>query len=36
MGVRELHIPLDQGLVGACVARDEAIVVNDTSRDDGS
>ncbi len=33
-GVRELHIPIGQGLVGACVARDEAIVVNDTSRDE--
>ncbi len=33
-GVRELHIPIGQGLVGACVARNEAIVVNDTSRDE--
>ena len=33
-GVRELQIPLGQGLVGACVARDEAILVNDTSRDE--
>jgi sigma-B regulation protein RsbU (phosphoserine phosphatase) len=33
-GVEELHIPIGQGLVGACVARNEAIVVNDTSRDD--
>jgi sigma-B regulation protein RsbU (phosphoserine phosphatase) len=32
-GVRELHIPMGQGLVGACVARNEAIVVNDTSSD---
>jgi len=33
-GVQELHIPLGQGLVGACVARNEAIVVNDTSQDE--
>jgi len=33
-GVPELHIPLGQGLVGACVARNEAIVVNDTSQDE--
>ena len=32
-GVRELHIPLGQGLVGACVARNETILVNDTSSD---
>jgi phosphoserine phosphatase RsbU/P len=32
-GVRELHIPIGQGLVGACVAKNEAIVVNDTSSD---
>ena len=32
-GVRELHIPIGQGLVGACVARNEAILVNDTSQD---
>lgn len=32
-GVRELHIPLGAGLVGACIARNEAIVVNDTSQD---
>src|SRR5271166_5335828 len=33
-GVRELHIPLGQGLVGACVARNETILVNDASRDE--
>src|SRR5450755_4778093 len=33
-GVRELHIPIGQGLVGACVARNETILVNDTSRDE--
>jgi len=33
-GVRELHIPIGQGLVGACVARNEAILVNDTSSDE--
>jgi sigma-B regulation protein RsbU (phosphoserine phosphatase) len=33
-GVRELHIPIGQGLVGACVARNEAILVNDTSQDE--
>src|SRR5271154_2309050 len=33
-GVQELHIPLGQGLVGASVARNEAIVVNDTSQDE--
>src|ERR1700681_4220153 len=33
-GVPELHIPLGQGLVGACVSRNEAIMVNDTSRDE--
>jgi serine phosphatase RsbU (regulator of sigma subunit) len=33
-GVRELHIPIGQGLVGACVAKNEAILVNDTSCDD--
>jgi sigma-B regulation protein RsbU (phosphoserine phosphatase) len=33
-GVQELHIPIGQGLVGACVARDEAIVVNDASQDE--
>jgi sigma-B regulation protein RsbU (phosphoserine phosphatase) len=32
-GVRELHIPIGQGLVGACVVRNEAILVNDTSQD---
>jgi sigma-B regulation protein RsbU (phosphoserine phosphatase) len=32
-GVRELHIPIGQGLVGACVARNETILVNDTSSD---
>jgi len=32
-GVQELHIPIGQGLVGACVERNEAILVNDTSRD---
>jgi sigma-B regulation protein RsbU (phosphoserine phosphatase) len=33
-GVGELHIPIGQGLVGACVARNEAILVNDTSLDE--
>ena len=33
-GVPELRIPMGQGLVGACVARNEAILVNDTSRDE--
>jgi sigma-B regulation protein RsbU (phosphoserine phosphatase) len=33
-GVPELHIPIGQGLVGACVSRNEAIMVNDTSRDE--
>jgi phosphoserine phosphatase RsbU/P len=33
-GVQELHIPIGQGLVGACVARNETILVNDTSRDE--
>jgi serine phosphatase RsbU (regulator of sigma subunit) len=33
-GVQELQIPIGQGLVGACVARNEAILVNDTSQDD--
>jgi len=33
-GVEALHIPIGQGLVGACVARNEVILVNDTSRDE--
>src|SRR5712692_7398115 len=33
-GVGELNIPIGQGLVGACVARNEVILVNDTSRDE--
>src|ERR1700692_4198829 len=33
-GVRELHIPIGQGFVGACLARNEAILVNDTSQDE--
>jgi sigma-B regulation protein RsbU (phosphoserine phosphatase) len=33
-GVEELQIPIGHGLVGAAVARDEAILVNDTSQDD--
>jgi phosphoserine phosphatase RsbU/P len=33
-GVGELRIPLGQGLVGACVGRNEPIIVNDTSRDE--
>ncbi len=33
-GVRELHIPIGQGLAGASVARDETILVNDPARDD--
>lgn len=32
-GIHEIRIPIDEGLVGACVARNEAIVVNDTSLD---
>jgi sigma-B regulation protein RsbU (phosphoserine phosphatase) len=32
-GVTELHIPMGQGLVGACVERNETIMVNDTSSD---
>lgn len=32
-GVRELHVPIGQGLVGAALARNEAILVNDTSQD---
>jgi sigma-B regulation protein RsbU (phosphoserine phosphatase) len=32
-GVGELHVPLGQGLVGACVMRNETILVNDTSLD---
>jgi len=32
-GVQELHVPLGTGLVGACIERNEAIVVNDTSQD---
>jgi sigma-B regulation protein RsbU (phosphoserine phosphatase) len=33
-GVGELNIPIGQGLVGACVARNEAILVNDASLDE--
>jgi phosphoserine phosphatase RsbU/P len=33
-GVTELQIPIGQGLVGACVARDETILVNDPSQDE--
>jgi sigma-B regulation protein RsbU (phosphoserine phosphatase) len=33
-GTQELRIPIGQGLVGACVERNEAILVNDTSRDE--
>src|ERR1700738_1899819 len=33
-GVGELNIPPGQGLLGACVTRNEAILVNDTSRDE--
>ena len=33
-GVAELHIPIGQGLVGACVAQDRSILVNDTSKDE--
>jgi sigma-B regulation protein RsbU (phosphoserine phosphatase) len=33
-GVQKLHIPIGQGLVGACVARNEAILVNDPSQDE--
>jgi sigma-B regulation protein RsbU (phosphoserine phosphatase) len=33
-GVAELNIPIGQGLVGACVARNEVMLVNDTSRDE--
>jgi len=32
-GIHELHVPLGAGLVGACIDRNEAIVVNDTSAD---
>ena len=32
-GVDEIRIPMGQGLVGACVSRNENIVVNDTSKD---
>jgi phosphoserine phosphatase RsbU/P len=32
-GVDELRIPLGQGMVGACIAENTTIVVNDTSRD---
>jgi sigma-B regulation protein RsbU (phosphoserine phosphatase) len=33
-GTQELRIPLGQGLVGYCVERNEAILANDTSRDE--
>ena len=33
-GVRELHVPIGQGLVGAAVARDETILVNDPAQDE--
>jgi sigma-B regulation protein RsbU (phosphoserine phosphatase) len=33
-GTQELRIPIGQGLVGACIERNEAILVNDTSRDE--
>src|ERR1700685_3436401 len=33
-GVEELHIPVGQGLVSACVTRNEVILVNDTSQDE--
>jgi sigma-B regulation protein RsbU (phosphoserine phosphatase) len=33
-GVRELHIPMGQGLVGASVARNQTILVNDTLQDE--
>jgi phosphoserine phosphatase RsbU/P len=33
-GIQELHIPIEQGLVGACVCRNEVILVNDVSRDE--
>jgi sigma-B regulation protein RsbU (phosphoserine phosphatase) len=32
-GVGELHVPIGQGIVGSCVARNETILVNDTSQD---
>lgn len=32
-GVDELRIPLGQGMVGACIAENTTIVVNDTSQD---
>lgn len=32
-GTGEIRIPIGQGLVGSCVARNEPIVVNDTSQD---
>lgn len=33
-GVREIRIALGQGLVGACVEKGEAVLVNDTSTDE--
>jgi sigma-B regulation protein RsbU (phosphoserine phosphatase) len=32
-GIEPIHIPLGHGLVGACVQLNQAIVVNDTARD---
>jgi phosphoserine phosphatase RsbU/P len=33
-GIQELRVPLGHGLVGACVASNEVILVNDTSADE--
>ena len=32
-GVRELRIPVGQGVIGACIAENRAVVVNDTASD---
>ena len=32
-GVRELRIPAGGGIIGACIAQNSAIVVNDTAQD---
>lgn len=33
-GIETIHIPMGQGVVGACVERNETILVNDTARDE--
>jgi len=33
-GIQEIHIPLGKGLVGACIDRNETILVNDASKDE--